>query len=84
MANLAAEAGDQVLNFVKASGLDFKIVETPVSLEIKIKKKFIKYNPGSQQKTAVSKLSKATKPSPLINPISSQPILHSVTATSTL
>ena len=84
MANLAAEAGDQVLNFVKATGLDFKIVETPFSLEIRIKKKFIKYNPGSQQKTTVSKLSKATKPSSSIIPISSQPIPHSATATSTL
>ena len=55
MANLAAEAGDQVLNFVKASGLDFKIVETPFSLEIKIKKNFIKYNPGSQAKTTFSR-----------------------------
>jgi hypothetical protein len=30
MANIAAaDAGDQVLNFVKLSSLDFKIVETP-------------------------------------------------------
>jgi hypothetical protein len=84
MANLAAEAGDQVLNFVKATGLDFKIVQTPFSLEIKIKKKFIKYNPGSQQKTTVSKLSKTTKPSSSIIPISSQPIPQNVTATSNL
>ena len=48
MAILAAEAGDQVLNFVKASGLDFKIVETPFSLEIKIKKN--KYNRDLNQR----------------------------------
>ena len=44
MANLASEASDQVLNFLKTTGLDFKIVETPFSVEIQIKKKFIKYN----------------------------------------
>jgi hypothetical protein len=58
LANLAEEAGDQVLNFVKATGLDFKIVETPFSLEIKIRKKFIKYNLGSQQKTSYTEAGK--------------------------
>jgi hypothetical protein len=77
MANLAAEASDKVLNFVKLSGLDFKIVETPFSLEIQIKKKFTKYNHGSQPKTTLSKLSKNVNPSSN----ASQPISHSVTAT---
>ena len=84
MATLAAEASDQVLNFVKLSGLDFKIVETPFSLEIKIKKKFTKYNHGSQP--TLSKQPKNVKPNSLIYPKSfyyaSQPISpHSVTAT---
>ena len=59
MANFASEASDQVLNFLKATGLDFKIVETPFSLEIQIKKKFIKYNqshPGSQLRVSSSRL----------------------------
>ena len=58
MAILAAEAGDQVLNFVKATGLDFKIVETSFSLEIKIRKNFMKYNLGSLQKTSYTETDK--------------------------
>ena len=84
MANLAAKASDQVINFVKLSGLDFKIVETPFSLEIKIGKKFTKYNHGSQP--TLSKQPKNVKPNSQIYPKSfsnaSQPISpHSVTAT---
>ena len=59
MANFASEASDQVLNFLKATGLDFKIVKTPFSVEIQIKKKFIKYNqshPGSQLGVSSSRL----------------------------
>jgi hypothetical protein len=86
MAKLAAEASDQVLSFVKATGLDFKIVETPFSLEIEIKKKFIMYNPGSKPKTTFSKVAKDVKPNSQINPKpfsnSSQP--KNVPATSTL
>ena len=86
MAKIATEASDQVLNFVKASGLDFKIVETPFSLEIKIKKKFIKYNLGSQPKTSLSKAEKDVKPNSHINtkPFSNFSHTKSITATNNL
>ena len=81
MANLPTEASDQVLNFVKLSGLDFKIIETPFSLEIKIKKKFTKYNNGSQPKKPLSKLSEKCKPNsqnfPKLFPSASYPIPNS-------
>ena len=41
------DVSDQVLKFFKSSGLDFKIVETPFSINIQIKKKFVKYNESS-------------------------------------
>ena len=47
MAKSAAEASEQLLKLIKTTGLDFKIIETPFSLDIQIKKKFIKYNSGT-------------------------------------
>ena len=47
MANEAAAVSEQVLQFIKNTCLDFKITETPFSLDIQIKKKFIIYNSGS-------------------------------------
>ena len=47
MADQASAVSDEVLKCIKSSGLDFKVIETPFSLEIMIKKKFIKYNSGS-------------------------------------